>query len=161
MTYYYLLLLHAVSGWWPVLEHKLKTRHRQRDNVSNGVYVRSTLNIDCETFRISPLLSKRTIRVPDEGGCRWRRDLRLQRCNRVAVGQKFNTDWSGKNAESTSWTVSSKRKWCATLQLLNFKVHRHPSARDKLYESSQPYWANSASHPSGVAKSSTRLIWLG
>ena len=45
----------------------------------------------CETFRIPSLMSIRTIRIPDEGRLRRRRDLRLRRSDRVAVEQKFST----------------------------------------------------------------------
>ena len=37
---------------------------------------------------IPPLMSKSTIRIPDEEGWRRGRDLCLQRCNRVAIEQK-------------------------------------------------------------------------
>jgi len=57
---------------------------------------------DYETFRTSTLMSRRTIRKPDDGGWRHRRDLRLRHCDRVAVEQEFNTDLSGENAECTS-----------------------------------------------------------
>ena len=36
---------------------------------------------------------------------RRRRGLDLRRCSRVAVEQKFNTNWSGENAEFTSWII--------------------------------------------------------
>ena len=41
---------------------------------------------------------------------RGRRDLRLRRCDRVAVEQKFNTDWSGENAEFGYWLISLARR---------------------------------------------------
>ena len=43
---------------------------------------------NCEAFRTPSLMFKRTIRIQDEEG--W--DLRLWRCDLVAVEQKFNTD---------------------------------------------------------------------
>ena len=57
---------------------------------------------DCGTFRVPPLMSKRTIRIPYEGWWRGRRDLHLRRCDRVAVEQKFYTDCSGENSVFTS-----------------------------------------------------------
>jgi len=50
-------------------------------------------------------MSKKTIRIPDEGGRRRRRDLRLRHCGRVAVEQKFCTDWSGETAEFASYVI--------------------------------------------------------
>jgi len=47
---------------------------------------------DYETFRTPTLMSRRTIRKPDDGGWRRRRDLRLWLCHRVAVEQEFSTD---------------------------------------------------------------------
>jgi len=52
--------------------------------------------LDCETFRIPPLMSSGTILVPDEEGWRRRRtrDVHLRRCDRVAVEQSFTfTSW--------------------------------------------------------------------
>ena len=60
--------------------------------------------LDCETFRIPPLMYRRTIRIPDEGGWRRRRVTQGHRqCHllrrRDRVEQKFNADWSGANAQ--------------------------------------------------------------
>ena len=48
---------------------------------------------DCETFRIPPLVSKRTIRVPDDGGYSGVGGLASAALQpRVAVEQKFSTN---------------------------------------------------------------------
>jgi len=74
-----------------------------RNDDKSVIGVRQTTTDDYGTFRVPPLMSKRTMGIRDEGGWRRRRrDLRLRHCNRVTVEQKFNTDQSGKNAESTS-----------------------------------------------------------
>ena len=43
---------------------------------------------DSQTFPLLPLISQRAICILDDRGWRRRRDLRLQRCDRVAVEQK-------------------------------------------------------------------------
>jgi len=84
---------------------------------TNQRYVRPAA-VSRETFRVSPLTTRRTIRMfwTSEGGGAGRatmalgRDLRLRHCDRLAVEQKFNTDRSGENAEYfTSGIVSSMR----------------------------------------------------
>jgi len=42
---------------------------------------------DYETFHIPPLMSKRKIRTPNDGGWRRRRDLRLRHCNDFLPGE--------------------------------------------------------------------------
>ena len=60
-------------------------RSTTRGPVQNRVGEKMAMNgreEHCETFLVRPLMSKRTIRIPDEGG--W-----LRPC--IAVKQKFNT----------------------------------------------------------------------
>jgi len=60
-------------------------RSTTRGPVQNRVGEKMAMNgreEHCETFLVRPLVSKRTIRIPDEGG--W-----LRPC--IAVKQKFNT----------------------------------------------------------------------
>ena len=63
-----------------------------------------------------------------EGGGPGRNSRQLH-CNRVAVEQKFNADWSGENAEFTPWIIALVRirelLFYATLLKPDFKVHRH------------------------------------
>jgi len=55
-------------------------------------------------------MPRRTICIPYDGGWRRRRDLRLWRCNRVAVEQQFNTDRSGANAERHALILCISKK---------------------------------------------------
>jgi len=65
---------------------------------------------------LPPSMSKRTIRRPDEGTSR---AGRRRHCDRAAVEQNLrmsNADWSGENAEFTSWIVVSVRSlYCTQL----------------------------------------------
>ena len=60
------------------------------------------------------------------GSVEWRRrDLGLQRCDRVAVERKFNTDWSAaKVPNSRLVCTSTKCELYATLSPSNFPVYR-------------------------------------
>jgi len=95
----------------------LPTRWRQKpagvDTERNNVTV-----ILC----IPPLMSETTIHIPDRGRVQRRgRDLGLRRCSRVAVGRKFNTDWSCGNAEITTRRQIQGRRSCVF-----FWVRTHP-----------------------------------
>jgi len=65
--------------------------------------------LDSETFRIPPLMSKRTIRIPDEGWWRCRRDLRLRRYDRAAVKQKSDRNLNLSKMPTSSHELFSLR----------------------------------------------------
>ena len=79
---------------------------------------------DRETFHSATFICRWTIRIASDERRRRRAGLNVlgTNCDRVAVEQKFNTNWSGENAEFTSRIIAltAKRELCATLLMPNF-----------------------------------------
>jgi len=90
----------AVTEWYNKIRYLSEHPHEINKQTLAGQQsrvLRST--VDCETFCTSLLMPQRTIRIP----YRTREGVGLRHFDGVAVEQKFNTEWSGENAEFTSW----------------------------------------------------------